>query len=321
MATTTNQTIPTVLPVAKSTARRPGQNMEQRQQRWGMIFISPWVIGFLLFTAGPMIASFYFSFTDFNLGSPDAMHWVGLRNWQTLFSDPDAIQGMITTIKFALIAVPFGLAMPLGLASLLTSKWLVGKRLLTTLFYMPYMVPSVSGVFIWMAFMNADSGWLNRILRLVGMNPPNWLQNEATVLPAFLLMGVWGVGNAMLTMMATMSGVPTELYEAASVDGAGPFTKWRKITVPMISPVIFYNLVLSVIGLMQYFNIPYIATNGTGDPNKVAFFYNMLLFKTAFGFFKMGLASAMAWLLFLVALVFTLILFGTSRRWVYYGGE
>jgi ABC-type sugar transport system permease subunit len=136
-----------------------------------------------------------------------------------------------------------------------------------------------------------------------------------------LLIGVWGVGNAMLTMMATMAGVPTELYEAAAVDGAGPLTKWRKITLPLISPVIFYNLVLSVIGLMQYFTVPYILTQGTGDPNKSSFFFNMYLFKTAFGYFKMGYASAQAWFLFAIALFFTVLLFGTSRRWVYYSGE
>ena len=321
MATTTSPNNPVLVSAQPAVAKRSRLTVQQQQRMWGMLFMSPWLIGFLLFTLGPMIVSLYFSFTDFDLAKQEVTHWVGLQNWQYLFQDPDALQGIKVTLVFAIIAVPFGLLLPLALATLLQSKYLVGKRILTTLFYMPYMVPIVSGAFIWEAFLNPQTGWLNRILRLFGLNPPDWLQTQSLILPALLLMGIWGVGNAMLTMMATMSGVPTELYEAASVDGAGPLTKWRKITIPLISPVIFYNLVLSVIGLMQFFTLPFIVTNGTGDPNKAAYFFNIHLFKTAFTYFKMGYASAQAWLLFLVALIFTLILFGTSRRWVYYGGE
>ncbi len=322
MATSTNPTSPVIVSAALPVIKRRTRTVAQQQQRWGLIFASPWIIGFLLFTLGPMIVSLYFSFTDFDLAKQDTIHWVGLQNWKYLFQDPDALQGISVTLKFAVLAVPVGLLIPLALATLLSSKWLVGKRLLTTLFYMPYMVPIVSSAFIWQAFMNPQTGWLNWILRLLGYaSPPNWLQTESLILPALLLMGVWGGGNAMLTMMATMGGVPTELYEAASVDGAGPFTKWFRITIPLISPVIFYNLVLSVIGLMQYFTLPFIITTGTGDPNKAAYFFNIHLFKTAFTYFKMGYASAQAWLLFGIALIFTVILFATSRRWVYYGGE
>src|ERR1041385_6783125 len=158
------------------------------------------------------------------------------------------------------MAVPLGIALPLGMAALLNSKYLWGKRVWRTLFYLPYMVPAVSSIFIWLSFMNGQTGWLNRVLRLIGIaDPPNYFQDENWILFGLLLVGVWGIGNAMLTMLATMQGVPTELYEAADVDGAGAWTKFRKITIPMISPVIFYNLVLSVIGLMQYFVFPYIA--------------------------------------------------------------
>jgi ABC-type sugar transport system permease subunit len=308
-------------PLIESPPVRVGrQSSLARQQRiWGWIFMSPWIFGFIVFTAAPIIASFIFTFTDFTLAKPDQITFVGLRNWQKLFSDPLAIAALGVTIKFALIAVPIGLAVPLAMAALLNSKYLMGKRLLRMLFYMPYMVPAISGIFIWQSFLNGQTGWLNRGMRLVGVaDPPNWLQDERTILFAFILIGLWGVGNAMLTMLATMQGVPTELYEAAQVDGAGPVTRYFKITLPMISPVIFYNLVLSVIGLMQYFVIPYVVTRGTGQPGQSAYFFNMHLYKTAFSFFDMGYGATQAWLIFLVALVLTITLFVTARRWVYY---
>lgn len=291
-----------------------------RQQRiWGWIFLSPWLIGFVLFTAAPIIASLIFTFTNFSLTSAEPMQFIGLANWQRLFSDPVTLTALGVTFRFALLAVPVGILLPLGFAALLNSKHLFGKRLWRTLFYLPYMVPAVSSIFVWMAFMNGQSGWLNRLLRVIGIeNPPNWLQDANWILPAFVLMGVWGVGNAMLTMLATMQGVPTELYEAAEVDGANAWVKFRNITLPMISPVIFYNLVLSVIGVMQYFVVPYIATRGTGNPNNSAYFFNMHLYKTGFTFFDMGFAATQAWLIFIIALVMTIGLFVTSKRWVYY---
>jgi multiple sugar transport system permease protein len=298
-----------------------GRTLQQTQRMWGWIFLSPWIIGFLIFTAAPIVASFIFTFLDFKLVGSDPVTFVGLKNWQKLFTDPLTLQALGVTIKFAVFAVPVGILLPLGLAALMNSKALWGKRLWRTLFYMPYMVPAVSTIFIWQSFLNGQTGWLNRLLRLVGISdPPNWLQNEATILPAFILMGIWGVGNAMLTMLATMQNVPTELYEAADVDGAGALTKFRKITLPMISPVIFYNLVLSVIGLMQYFDVPYIVTRGTGQPNNAAYFFNMHLYKTSFTFFDMGYGATQAWLIFLIALALTLFLFATARRWVYYAG-
>jgi multiple sugar transport system permease protein len=183
------------------------------------------------------------------------------------------------------------------------------------------MVPAISGIFIWQAFLNGQTGWLNRLLRLFGVvEPPNWLGNEFWIGPAMVLMGVWGVGNAMLITLATLQGVPQELYDAAKVDGAGAVTAFFKVTLPMISPVIFYNLILSVIGLLQYFVVPYVLTRGTGNPNGAAYFFNMHLYRTAFLFQDMGYGATMAWFIFLIAIVLTVILFATSRRWVYYAG-
>lgn len=294
-------------------------NLARQQRIWGWIFLSPWIFGFVVFTAVPIFVSFIFTFTEFSLNSDDPIKFNGLNNWIKLFNDPIAMEALAVTIKFAIISVPFGIALPLALAALLNSKNLWGKTLWRPLYYMPYMVPAISSIFIWQSFLNGETGWLNRVLRGVGIQePPNWLQNEQTILFAFLLIGVWGVGNAMLTMLATMQGVPTELYEAADVDGAGPFTKFRKITLPMISPVIFYNLVLSVIGVMQYFTVPYVITRGTGNPNSSAYFFNMHLYKTAFQFSDMGYGSTQAWFIFIIALILTVGLFTTSRRWVYY---
>ena len=302
-------------------APQPKQRSLMQQQRiWGWIFLSPWIFGFVVFTAAPIIFSLILTFTEFNLSNPE-IKFVGMKNWQTLFTDPLTIQSLAVTVKFALIAVPIGIIIPLAMAALLNSKYLFGKRVWRTLFYLPYMVPAVSGIFIWQSFLNGQTGWFNRILEGLGVaDPPNWLGDANTILIGLILIGLWGVGNAMLTMLATMQGVPTELYEAADVDGANAWTKFRKITIPMISPVIFYNLVLSVIGLMTYFVVPWIVTRGTGDPNHSAYFFNMHLYKTAFTYFDMGYAATQAWLIFVVALALTIGLFTTSRRWVYYAG-
>lgn len=320
MATTSNTTVAATLPLGVGTVKAKRHDLMRQQRRWGWLFISPWLIGFILFTAFPMIASLYFSFTNFNLNHPDQIQFVGLANWHNMFFvDPLMGTSMRVTLTFAVIAVPVGLIIPIGMATLLHSKYLKGKRVWTTLFYLPYMVPAVSGIYIWQAFLNNDTGWLNRILRVVGIaNTPNWTFDKSWILIAFLLIGVWGVGNAMLTILATMQGVPTELYEAASVDGANGATKFARITLPMISPVIFYNLVLSVIGVMQYFIVPFVMTNGSGDPDQSAYFFNMYLYKQAFTYANMGYGAALAWFLFIVALVFTITLFATARRWVYY---
>jgi len=303
-----------------ATARKASGLMRQ-QRIWGWIFLSPWIIGFLAFTAFPIIISFIFTFTDFSLTKPNEINFIGLANYQKMLNDPIAIKSLEVTFRFALWAVPLSIALPLLLATLLNAKNLWAKRLFRTLFYMPYMVPAVSGIFVWASFLNPTSGWMNRILSNIGVDGPNWLLDPFWIYPALYLVGVWGVGNAMLTLLATMQGVPTELYEAAKVDGAGPFTMWRRITVPMISPVIFYNLILSVIGLLQYFVVPYVLTEGTGRPDRMAFFFNMHLYQTAFSFQDMGYGATLAWFIFVIALALTLILFATSRRWVYYAGE
>lgn len=294
------------------------RSLHQQQRMWGWIFLSPWLFGFMVFTFFPMAASFYFSFTDYAIGERPV--WSGLKNWENLFKDPVTYDSLLVTLRFGAFMLPVSILFPLLLATLLNSKFLAGKRFLRVLFYMPYMVPAISGAFIWQSFLNGQTGLLNRVLRIIGFSdPPDWLFSPVWTHPAMVLIGLWGVGNAMLTMLAGMQGVPTELYEAARVDGAGAVTRFRRITLPMISPVILYNVVLTVIGLMQYFVVPYVLSNQTRS-NPETNFINLHLYRTAFQFFNMGYASALAWFLFFVALGLTLIVLATSRRWVYYSG-
>jgi len=294
--------------------------LAREQRLWGWVFLSPWLIGFVAFTALPIVASLVFSFTDFKLTSPEDVSYVGLGNYRRLFVDPLVKVSLGVTFKFALISLPIAVVLPVALASLLDSKWLVGKPLFRTLFYMPYVVPVVSAIFIWQGVLNNSSGWLNRILRSSGVVGPNWLDDVNWIYPALVIIGLWGLGNAFLITLASMQAVPTAYYEAALVDGAGPFARFRHITLPMISPVVFYNLVLSIIGLMRYFEVPFILSNGTGRPGSSTMFFNIHFYKTSFVFFDMGYGSALAWLLFGVTMVLTGLLFYSARYWVFYAG-
>jgi multiple sugar transport system permease protein len=203
------------------------------------------------------------------------------------------------------------------MAALLNSKHLWAKKLFRTLFYMPYMVPLVSAVLAWSGFLNDQTGWLNYFLELIGINGPDWINSTIWIYPALLIMGLWGNGNAMITLLAGMQNVPTEIYEAARVDGANGLTIFFKITLPMITPVIFYNLILSVVGLMQYFLEPYVLTNGTGDPGNATMFFNLYMFQNFFKFYDMAYGATLAWVLFVIILLITIAVFGTRKFWVY----
>lgn len=295
------------------------RSLHRSRQIWGFIFLSPWIIGFVAFTAFPIVASLILSFTNFNLNDARNIQWIGFDNYDRLLNrDPLIGVSLMATLRFSVIALPLSIVLPVLLATLLNARHLFGKRILRTLFYMPYMVPVVSAVYIWQGMLNSESGWINRFLGQIGLKGPNWLNDIAWIYPALNIIGLWGIGNAFLITLAGMQAVPTELYEAATVDGAGPVRRFRHITLPMISPVIFFNLVLSVIGLFRYFEIPYILSQGTGRPGNSTMFYTIHLYKNAFVFKDMGYGSALAWLLFAIAFLMTVILFYTSRYWVYY---
>ena len=306
--------------------------ISRRESSWGLLFLSPWIIGFLAFTLLPMLATLFFSFihlriTDGILSAPD---FAGLDNYRQLFKDPQVWSTSTTpgslwiTIKFGLFALPVGIFVPLGIAVLMNNKHLKGQMLFRSLFYMPYIVPFVAAVFIWGGMLNPESGWINRTLLYFGMpkeSLPTWANDVNWVYPTYVIMGIWGIGNAMLIMLAGLQGVPTELYDAAKVDGANGWDTFWKITFPMISPVLFYNLVLSVVGLFQYFLVPLVVNQGTGRPGGATMFYNLYLYKTFFTYQNMSYGSTLAWFLFLVILLVTMVLFGTAKYWVYYASE
>ncbi|MBI5304016.1 MAG: sugar ABC transporter permease [Chloroflexi bacterium] len=295
--------------------------LAQREELWGFAFVGLWIIGFFLWTAIPMTASLVFSFTNLNPIHPDQTRFVGLANYMLLFNDLQVRDATWITLRFALISVPLSIVVPLAIAVLVNSKYLIGKNIFRTLFYMPYLIPVVVGVMVWQGILNSESGWLNRIIEAIfGIKGPRWFQDEFWVLPALTIMGFWGIGNTMLTLLAGLQNVPTEMYEAAEVDGAGPVYTFFRITLPMISPVIFYNLTIALICAFQYFTQAYIIGNGRGDPNGQTTFYNIYLYKTAFAFQDMGYGSTLAWAMFIVVLILTVILFKTQSRWVYYGG-
>jgi multiple sugar transport system permease protein len=287
----------------------------------GLAFVAPWIIGFALFTALPMIASLVLSLTDFDPRSPDQIHFIGLANYLEMTRDPVLLESLWVTVRFALLVVPVSLAAALGVAMLVNSTLLPGRNVFRTLFYMPMQIPIVASTVVWIGVLNAQNGWLNLALGAAGIPGPEWLTSTFWVHPALTLMGLWGIGNMMLIFLAGLQSVPTELYDAARVDGAGRFATFRHITLPMISPVLFYNLIIALIATFQYFTQAYVMSNGRGDPARATLFFNLNLYREGFGFFHMGYASALAWLLFAIVLGLTLILFRTAGSWVYQGGE
>jgi len=308
--------------------------LARREFRNGLIFLLPWILGFLGFTLIPMIATLVFSFMNLNItdGVLNPPKFVGLENYIQVVNDPqiwnarpNSTPGSLwVTIRFGIIALPVGIFLPLGLALLMNNSNLKGKNVFRTLFYMPYIIPFVASVFLWGGILNPETGWINRSLIAMGLpkeSAPGWANDINWVYPTYVIMGIWGIGNAMLTLLAGIQSVPTDLYDAAKVDGANSWKTFWNVTFPMISPVVFYNLTLSIVGLFQYFLVPLVVNQGTGRPGGATFFYNLYLYKTFFTNQDMSYGSTLAWLLFTVILAVTIILFATARYWVYYASE
>jgi len=292
----------------------------RREAIWGAVFIGPWLIGLVLFTAGPMIASLILSLTNFDLIHPDAVKFVGLDNYARMTTDPSVLTSVLVTFKFAAIVVPLTMIASLGFAVLLNSPRLFGRNVLRTLVYMPIQIPLVASTLVWIGFLNTNTGWMNAILAFFGISGPDWINSTTWIYPALSLIGLWGIGNFMLINIAGLQSVPTEMYEAARIDGAGPWTLFRRITIPLISPILLYNLVISLIVTFQYFTQAYTLTNGRGDPDNATLFINLELFREAFTFNRMGYGAAIAWLLFALVLILTIALFAFARKRVYYAG-
>jgi multiple sugar transport system permease protein len=302
--------------------------IEREQIKWGLIFLSPWIVGIILFYLIPFVASFGFSLLDFNLANPDETQFVGLANWQrALFDDPNVYEAFAVTFIFALIALPMFTVFAVFLAVMLNTKSVRGKAFFRTMFFMPTMIPLVATVLIWTGVFNPQTGWLNLILenlfgiQAVGPDGIRWLASPNLVWPALALIGLWGVGNTMMITLAGLQGVPTEMYEAAEIDGAGWWRQLLNITIPLISPVLFYNITLGLIAMMQYFLVPFVLNGGTGFPEGRTNFIGIYFFNQAFRFFNMGYGATLAWLIFGVSLILTIVLFGSARYWVYYASE
>ena len=296
--------------------------LARREARWGYLFISPWIIGFVLLTLGPMIATLGLTFFNATITQEQPLHFVGLQNYQDLVNDRQAWASLGVTLRFALLWLPVTIIVPLGVALLLNSPRVRGVAGFRVLFFLPYVVPFVAGILIWQGMLDPQTGWVNGFLRAIGIpDPPAWLVDPNWIYPGLVFIGIWGIGAAIIINLAGMRGIPTELYDAARIDGAGSAATLRHVTLPMLSPVIFYTLILGVVEVMQYFLVPLVIKNGTGEPDGSTLFYNLYLYKTFFTFQNMSYGATLAWLLFGITLLITLVIFRLSRRWVYYAGD
>jgi len=293
-----------------------GSNNLVKRRLLGYFFISPWLIGFLIFTLYPFVASIYYSLTNYSvLTSPE---FTGFSNYKILFtSDLLFWKSLGNTLYFAAISIPLWIIVALGLAMLLNQE-LKGLAIWRTIFYLPSIVPVVGASIVWLWLLNPQYGIINGLLYLVGINGPGWITDPKWSKPSLIMMSLWGVGTSMIIYLASLQDVPTQLYEAAELDGASPYYKFINVTLPMISPTIFFQVIMGLIGAFQYFTQAYIMTNG--GPSDSTLFYSLYLYNNAFRYFKMGYASAMAWILFIIIFALTLIIFRSSKGWVYYAG-
>lgn len=265
-----------------------------------------------------MGASLWFSVTDFDLTSGQPPRFIGFGNWAKLFNDPDVIHSALVTLKFGLLSLPLAILVPLGFAYLLTAKNLWGRSFFRTMFYMPSIIPFVSAVLLFGGVLNSQTGWINRGLGVIGIDGPEWLGSTTWIYPALALIGLWGVGNAMIIFIAGMNSVPRDLFDAAKADGGSSWQIFRNVTLPIISPVTFYNVVIALIGLFQYFLVPFVLKNASGDPSGSTLFYSLYFFRVGFRLNDMGYAATLAWMLFAVGVVVTGILFWSAKYWVHY---
>lgn len=295
---------------------------ERKRLLIGLCFICPWLIGLLLFQLFPILTSFYYSLTDYNLfSSPE---WVGLSNYAEMFRDEKVWLSLYNTLFMAVFGLFPHLAFALAIA-LLLNRNVKGQSIYRTIYFLPTLVPVVAATLLWMWLLNAQYGLINELLGRIGLPQPVWLLDPLWTKPALIMMGFWGTGTTTIMYLAALQEVPKLYYEAADIDGANAWHKFRHITLPAISPMTLFHVIMGLIGAFQLFTQGYVFTEGNkqsmGGPENSLLFYAIYLYQTAFSFLKMGYASAMAWLLFLIVFLLTIIVFKTSAKWVYYGGE
>jgi len=281
-----------------------------------LAFISPWIIGFLAFFVYPLLLSLYYSFTEYNLLQPPK--WVGLQNYSNLTEDTHYQNAVGNTVYFVAFSVPLGVLTAFIIAFLLNQQLRL-RVLLRMIFYIPIVVPISATAILWMWIFNSNWGLLNNLLALVGIQGPSWLGSPSWSKPSLIIMQLWLVGGSVLIFLAALQDVPRALYDAAMVDGANALRRVWHVTIPMVTPAILFSLLTGMIAAFQTFANAWIMTDG--GPIRSTEFYVLYLYDNGFRFFRMGYASAMAWILFGVVVVVTVILFRTSARWVYYGGE
>ena len=289
----------------------------RRDLRNGLLFTSPWLVGLVVFTIYPIFASMYFSLTDYSVLK--APRWVGLANYVQLFTDDKLFpKSLVNTLYYAAVALPLGLIGSVALALMLNKK-LIGMSIYRTVFYLPNVVPAVAMSVLWIWLLNPNYGLFNNILSSIGMRGIPWLTSPDWSKPSLILMSMWGIGGSMVIYLAGLQDIPEHLYEAAELDGASAWQKTANVTLPMLTPTIFFNLVMGLIGVFSYFTQAFIMTNG--GPLDSTLFYMLYLYRNAFIYFKMGYASAQAWILFVIVVSLTAVVFRSSGRWVYYGGS
>jgi multiple sugar transport system permease protein len=316
----------------RNDSQRRVSRLSRREALEGYLCIAPWLVGFIFLTLGPMIFSLLISLSKWDM--INAPHFVGLANYRTIFADDFRFrQSLTVTIEYAALSLPLGMIGALSVAMLLNMQ-VRGMRVFRSIYYIPAILPGAASAMLWQWIFKPQGGVLNYLLTrdvvpsVTGgfrwtpliHHPPSWLSDPSWALPSFVIMSLWGVGGGMIIYLAGLQSVPTQLYESAEIDGAGPWTKFRAITLPMISPTIFFNLVMGIIGSFQVFTTSYIITPG-GGPGYSTLFYVLYLYQKAFKYLQMGYASALAWILFAVVLALTLAVFRSSARWVYYEAE
>lgn len=295
--------------------KQKGKRNHWKKSWEGILFAGPAILGFLLFTAGPMVASLIYSFTDYALVND--WKFIGAQNYIELFNgeDPYFYKSLKVTIYYVALSVPLQLVVSFLFAMLLNQN-VKCKSVFRTIFYMPTIVPAVAASMVWMWVLDPDLGVLNNLLQMLHLPTSRWIYDETTVIPSLALMSLWTVGGTMVIFLAGLQDIPIQLYEAAKIDGGNALNRLFSITVPMMTPTIFFNLVMGIIGGLQTFNQAYIMTGG--GPDNASLFYAFYLYRQAFSFSKMGSASAIAWVLFVLVLILTLIAFKSSDKWVYY---
>ncbi|MCC6175958.1 MAG: sugar ABC transporter permease [Chloroflexi bacterium] len=295
---------------SKISRRQLQRNLE------GWAFASPWIIGFIFFTAGPMIASAVMAFMKWDLLSPPS--FVGFDNFKQAANDPLVWQSLKVTTVYAIVAVPLNIVLGLGLAMLLNTG-IRGLRVYRTAYFLPSILSGVAVALLWRWVYENQFGLANTMLATIGLQGPNWLGDGTWALPSLIVMNIWSVGGGMIIYLAGLQGIPTDFYEAAEVDGANWWQRLWSITLPLVTPAVFFQLVIGIIQALQVFTQPYVMT--AGGPYNSTLFFVLYLYQNAFQYFQMGYASMLAWILFLYLLVLTLVVFRSGDTWVHYEGQ